>query len=79
MVVCGLPACRDKYHSAIDFFMAYHRLGFKQALRMGGDTDAEGFGAKAGKEKPVTNPRRSDRPRTAWQADAWADQRQVIL
>lgn len=61
----------DKYHSAIDFLMAYHNESFIDALKRAGG-DLEQPRREPGTGKPVQSPAPVQViPSETWQADAW--------
>jgi hypothetical protein len=61
----------DKYHSALDFLMAYHNESFKDALkRAGGNTQPPR--REIGNGKPMQSPAPVQVvPDSSWQAEAW--------
>jgi hypothetical protein len=61
----------DKYHSVIDFLMAYHKETFLEALKRAGG-EVQKPASEAAKGKPVTSPAPVQvLPSEAWQRDAW--------
>ena len=62
----------DKYHSAIDFIMAFHKEGFTDALRRAGG-EIQPSRRPLGTPQPVTTPAPVQvLPGEIWQADAWS-------